>query len=127
MDGAPPDDPTIGDDAELWRRVPPLHWVPDATAAGRRVSSAAFDDPEMSVVIAAECDGGEATLLRGHDGFGIARFTAGDVRALGWSVVRAPLDELPGHANVLGKKTTGARRKLALQCRVAPEPKAPES
>lgn len=117
------DDGTIPNAVELWRRVPYRHWVPDAAApTGRRLSSAAFDDPEMSVVIADECTGGESTLLRGHDGFGIARFTAGDVRALGWGVVRAPDDELPGHAHVLGRKTLGGCRKLARRCRVSPEP-----
>src|SRR5687768_10624340 len=105
MTARPLDDTSIGDDAELWRRVPPNQWVPDdSSALGFRPSSANFDENEMSVVIADECTGGLATLLENHEQFGVASFTAGEVRALGWTVVRAPDDQLPGHAHVLGKK-----------------------
>jgi hypothetical protein len=128
MGGAPlsPDDAPIPDEAELWRRLPYVHWVPgDAAARERRASSAAFDDDEMSVVVAAACTGGEATLLRGHEGFGIARFTAGDVRSLGGHVVWAPDEHLPGHAHISGfggRQARKTRRELATRCRVDPEP-----
>jgi hypothetical protein len=102
---AQPDDKSIPDDTELWRRIPYWEWVLDDSAPnGRRPSSAAFEDDELSVVIAAECTGGIDTLLRNHERFGVASFTAGQVRAHGWGIVRAPDDELPGHAHVLGKK-----------------------
>lgn len=95
----PDDDPTIPDAAELWRRIPIWQWTPDSSRAiGFRPSSGAFDDPELSVVIAHECGGGIETLLRGHEAFGIASFTAGFVRGLGWGIVRAPVAGLPGHA-----------------------------
>src|SRR5690242_20709922 len=118
------DDPSIPDGTELWRRIPVWAWVEDDSAPnGRRPSSAAFEDDEMSVVIAAECTGGLSTLLRNHEHFGVASFTAGEVRSHGWGVVRAPDDELPGHAHVMGKKTRGKRAALAKSCRMLRDPK----
>ena len=119
---------SIADDEELWRRVPPHHWVLDENVVPpeHRVSSAAFEDPEMSVVVASACLGGEATLLAGHNGFGIARFTARDVRNLGGEIVWAP-NKLPGHAHVSGfgeSRDKKKRRRLAKLCRVDPKPAA---
>lgn len=117
----------IPDEAELWRRIPYRHWVPDDRAqGGRRVSSAAFDDPELSVVVAGRCEGGLDTLLRGHHGFGVAAFTAGFARELGCQVSLAPDDQLPGHAHVLGPQSRSQLKKLARQlatkCRILREP-----
>lgn len=122
------DDPSVPDDAELWRRIPFFHWVrDDRTPDGRRVSSAAFDDEEMSVVIAAECHGGLDTLLHDHPRFGVASFTAEDARALGWGVVRAPTQEMAAHAHVMGRKSKKQRQQLASVCRIlrAPQPDEP--
>jgi hypothetical protein len=118
------DDPSIPDDAELWRRIPYWHWHPDPSVpAGHRPSSAAFDDPELSVVIAAECPGGMDAILVGHEGFGVASFTAGEARRFGWGVVRVPLAESPAHAHVTGRKTGGQRSELAKACRMLKDPK----
>lgn len=38
------DDPTISDDADLWRRIPPWHIVSDENIGVMRPSSAAFED-----------------------------------------------------------------------------------
>ena len=52
------DDPTIPDDAELWRRIPPWHFFHDANLGQIRPWSAAFEDhpngSPMSVLLAAE-------------------------------------------------------------------------
>jgi hypothetical protein len=123
--GLPPDDETITGDSELWRRIPIWHWVADdSVPKGHRPSSAAFDEEEMSVVIAAECHGGLPTLLRGHEAFGVASFTVGDIRERGWGIVRAPDDQLPGHAHVLGKKTRGKGTSLAKKCHMLVDPRA---
>lgn len=116
----PADDGSIENDVELWRRIPPSQWVSDDSVEGRfRASSANFDDDELSVVIARECTGGLATLLDGHEHFGVASFTAGEARTLGWGVVRDPDDLLPGHALVLGKKShKKGKQKLAKSCRI---------
>jgi hypothetical protein len=127
-DGAPPsDDATIAGDTELWRRIPPKHWISDADSAGWRISSAAFEDsPDgspMSVVIASECTGGLNTLLKNLIGFGVAVLTVQQLRARGLGVVRFPDADLPGHAHVIGRKSQSVRRKLAREdARIILEP-----
>lgn len=117
------DDASINAELELWRRIPPLQWVPDGNVPdGFRASSANFDDPDLSVVIADECTGGIATLLAGHPKFGVASFTVGEARALGWGVIRVPDVNLPGHAHVTGKKTGSKKSKLARTCRIIVTP-----
>ena len=52
-----PDDPTISDDADLWRRIHPNWWVQERKTGRWRVSSQAFkdssDNTPMSVILAA--------------------------------------------------------------------------
>ena len=123
--GPPSDDVTILNDSELWRRIPIWQWVPDDQApSGHRPSSDAFNDPELSVVLAVECTGGLATLLKGHDRFGVVTFTVGEIRAFGWGIVRKPDPDLPGHCHVTGKKTHGQRSRLAKACRILRAPHA---
>jgi len=118
-----PNDLSIAPDVELWRRIPPWQWIPDSnTPTGRRPTSDAFDDIELSVVIAVECEGGLGTLLAGHVGYGVASFTVGDIRDRGWGIVRVPDDELPGHAHVTGKKSHSKRASLAKKCTIRVEP-----
>lgn len=121
IDLAAADDHSIPSATTLWRRIPYWHWVPDSVG-GRRVSSAAFDEEDMSVVIADECTGGIDTFLRGHEHFGVAGFLVRDVREIGWGVVRVPDDSLPGHAHVTGKKQRGGCRNLAKKCEIVRPP-----
>jgi hypothetical protein len=124
-DAAPPEnDSSIPSDTELWRRIPGWQWVPDdSIATGFRPSSDAFDDDELSVVIAAECAGGIPTLLAGHEGFGVASFTVAEIRSRGWGIIRVPDDLLPGHSHVTGKKKTKSKRtSLAKTCRMLVNP-----
>ncbi len=124
---APADDSSIPNDTELWRRIHPDFMTPDdSVPSGHRPSSGNFDEYEMSAVIAEECTGGLGTLLRGHDGFGVAGFTVGAIRALGWGVVRAPQAELPGHVQITGntgKKNHKSRTALARSCRMILDPR----
>lgn len=108
----------IPDDAELWRRIPHWHYVPDGERI--RPSSAAFEDnpngTPMSVFIASEC-GDPQRLLAQYPGFGVVSFTAGKAREYGLDVVRKPLEgQPPGHAEVIGRKTKSIRSKLAKTC-----------
>lgn len=120
----PDDDDTISPETELWRRIPPTHWVRDETVpGGYRPTSETFNDPELSVVMATECHGGLETLLTDHDKFGVASFTVGEIRERGWGIVRVPDDALPGHAHVTGKKSHGKRSSLTKQCRMLVLPK----
>ena len=114
------DDPSILDGAILWRRVPnwPSFVIQDKSAGHYRVASSAFDDDAddadddpMSIVLA-----GDATLesvLKDHEDFGVVAFTAGFARGLGQIVVRAPEEDQPAHAKVVGRKTHGVRRAFA--------------
>ena len=121
------DDESIGPDTELWRRIAPWQWVrDDGVPSGYRPTTDSLDDPELSVVIAAECVGGLETLLRGHDEFGVASFTVSEVRSRGWGIVRVADDSLPGHAHVTGHKTRGKRSSLVKTCRIVRVPRAQE-
>ena len=78
------DDPTIANDAPLWRRIPPWHFVFDENIGKWRPSSAAFDDhPDgspMSAVLGQQViNSGRtaASILDAYEGFALAYFTAG--------------------------------------------------
>ena len=114
------DDPTIRDDAALWRRIPPCHFVPDDNVDGVRPSSAAFKDhPDgspMSVLLAeivAETGRGAREVLAGHEGYGLRTFTAGLARECEQGIARMVLADEPAHAEVFGKKPKSVRKKLA--------------
>lgn len=114
------DDPTIVDDAELWRRIPPWHVVEDKNRGGKRISKAAFEDhPDgspMSVVLGGEviASGRDAqSVVAGHAGFCLASVTAGLARSLNQGIMRKPLEEEPAHAEVFGKKTDSVRKRFA--------------
>ena len=113
------DDPTISDDAILWRRIPPYWWILDENMGRVRPTSQAFHDDAnggpMSVllrdVMVSEGRGPE-DALRGHHGFALASFTAGLARSLQQSVCRDPVESEPAHGVVIGKKSR-ACKKLA--------------
>jgi len=114
------DDTTILDDAELWRRMPPLHVVPDKNRGGKRISSAAFTDhpngTPMSVVLGQDLleAGRDAySVIVGHDNFCLASVTAELARSLEQGIVRRPLNDEPAHAEVFGRKAAGVRKQFA--------------
>jgi hypothetical protein len=120
------DDPTIPDDAELWRRIPPWHFVPDENSGQIRPSSAAFEDhPDgspMSVFLAAEARDLRHALA-GHQGFALASITAALARGLGLGIAKEPLPDEPAHAVVFGRKNKRVSRRLALGSRwIIPPP-----
>lgn len=129
-DAQPPeDDKSIPDNTKLWRRIPYSQMTDDdSVPGGRRPSSGNFDETEMSAVIASECTGGIDTLLNDHESYGVACFKVGEIRALGWWVVRAPDPNLPGHVHIHGNtgKKDGNKQKrvgLAKSCRMIREPR----
>jgi hypothetical protein len=114
------DDPTIADDAVLWRRIPPWHVIFDANLGRPRPSKAAFEDhpngSPMSVVLAEEVarsGRAAADVLRGHEDFALAAITAGLARERNQGVARDPVPEEPAHAVVFGRKTESVKRALA--------------
>jgi hypothetical protein len=112
---AVPNDPSIGDDLRLFRRVTEAWIVRDENRGCQRLSSAAFDNYEMSVVLedALAVDGRHPTdVLQGFPSTFLASITAGSAREQCQGVVRSPTQEEPAHGEVVGKKTKGRRRAL---------------
>ena len=114
------DDPTIENDAALWRRICPIWFVVDKNRNSIRVSSAAFDDhpngTPTSVILAEiyKLTGREALdALAGHEGYALASITAGFARLCAQGVARDPLPDESAHAFVFGRKTKSIKRKLA--------------
>src|SRR5438309_4307922 len=111
-----PDDPSIPNDAILWRRIPPYHVIYDQNMGRERPTSDAFvDSPEtpMSVALAAKCKDVD-DFLKGHTGFAVVSFTAGFARLLNQRVAADQRPDQPAwHAFVIGKKTDSVRKKLA--------------
>ena len=115
------DDPTIGDDEELWRRIPPLWVIHDDTRGGWRPTSQAFHDhPDgspmsvflASVMLAAQRPPTDAIHGHEHKDFHLASISAGFARSLDQLVVRDPQEDEPAHGSVVGQKKK-ACRKLA--------------
>lgn len=110
------DDPTISDDADLWRRIPPRHIVLDENIGDIRPSSAAFendlDGAPMSAYLAEECIDPQIALAS-HEGFGLVAITAGLARECNQLIVRQPVPGPPGHVVIVGAKTDSVRKKFA--------------
>jgi len=113
------DDPSIQDDAVLWRRICPAWIVPDDNV-GWRVSSAAFDDSRdgspMSVLLAADVIQSGRTAYETvayFAGYGLAAITAGIARTQKQGVARTPEPDEIAHASVFGPKSGAVKRALA--------------
>ena len=114
------DDPTIPNTAELLRRVPRRHRIPDLERGCYRMSSAAFDDHPsggpMSVLLAdvmREEGRGPEAALTGHVDFSLVSITAGLARQCNQGVARDPVPNEPAHAVVFGNKTHSVRKRFA--------------
>lgn len=112
------DDPSIQDDASLWRRILPSWVIMDENAGEFRPSSAAFDDyrdSPMSVLIENIVTATQRTpadVLRGYDNYSLCSFAAGAARALGQQVATRPKEPDPAHGFVVGKKTRSVKNAL---------------
>lgn len=103
-----PDEPAIGDEVALLRRIPPWHFYIDPSTGQVRPSSAAFEDDRggdpMSVYRrdAIESDGSDiGRVLRGHLGYRLAALPAGQYRLKLQSVHPDPLLEETAHTKNL--------------------------
>lgn len=96
----------------------------DEKINGRRLSSAAFsnssDGSGTSVFLSSEVS--MDRILEGYERLGVAVLTAGAARAAQQGVRRVPLEEIPGHAQIEGKKSLSVRRRLADACEVRKKP-----
>ncbi len=116
-------DPTIADDAELWRRIHPDHIFYDENKGRWRPSTAAFENhpngSPMSVLLGEMVLGsgrGPLDILTGYEGYALASITAGLARQCNQGVAREPLPDEPAHAVVFGEKTYGVRKRFACDC-----------
>jgi hypothetical protein len=117
-------DADIPNSAELWRRIVAIWWVWDEKLGGRRISSQAFENSKdgsgTSVVLVAESSVEE--VLSGHAGYGLAVLTVGAAREANQGVRRVPLQDVPGHAQIEGRKSASVKRQLVAACRLIVEP-----
>jgi hypothetical protein len=112
-----PDDPSIQNESELLRRIPPRHFVRDDNLGTVRPSSAAFEDDDdndpmsvyLATVLAAE-HREASSVLAGHAGYALASITAGQAREKDQTVHPEPLPEEVSHAVVCGDKRSGNKK-----------------
>jgi hypothetical protein len=105
-----PDDPSIGGDERLWRRVHPTQIELNPHTRQPDVSSGVFSTrEEVSVTIASETT--QADFLRDYPDHSVIEFTAGAARALGCTVVRDAQPHDPAHALVCGNRSRGQLNK----------------
>jgi hypothetical protein len=113
----------IPDDTRVFRCVRADAIVVDDVTGRERPKSSVFSDHKedgaMSVYLEDEilADGKKPEdLLQLWPGYRICYLTVGQLRELGQVIVRASIEEFPGHANVTdaqGKRSNGLRTKLA--------------
>jgi hypothetical protein len=105
-----PDDPSIGDNEQLWRRVHPAQININSQTGGHHLSSAVFSTrKEVSVAIASETT--LEALLANYPEHSVIEFTVGSARSAGCTVVRDPLPDDPAHALVCGSRSEGRLNK----------------
>ena len=101
-----PDDPSIGDEERLWRRVHPKQIDLSSETGEPEVSSGAFSTrEELSIAISSQTT--LETFVFNYPEHSVVEFTAGAARVLGCSVVRDPLPNDPAHALLCGPRSRG--------------------
>lgn len=111
-----PDDPTIPDEAIVWRYVPSVQIVDGDDGEGLRPSTGAFNDSSdgdpMSAILATEGREPATAIPQSCAGAGVVAFTAAFLRSLGLDLERAPEPDEPNHIVVRGAKTKSLKKKL---------------
>jgi hypothetical protein len=110
------DDPTIPDDAVIWRYVVPQWIVPGKDGQRSLPSTGAFEDSSdgdpMSAILASKDRDPATAVPKTSPDAGVVAFTAGFLRGLGLELERAPEPEEPDHILVRGNKTKSLRNAL---------------
>ena len=111
-----PDDPSIPDDAVVWRQIVPLQIVTGEDGVGALPSTGAFDDSSdgdpMSAILASKGRDPKSAVPKRYPDAGVVAFTAKFLRSLGLELERAPEPDEPDHILVRGKKTGSVKKKL---------------
>lgn len=119
----PTDDKSVPDTCRLLRRIPTqfnVFIVWDHNFERWKMSSQAFRDhpsgTPMSVhidEILRDCGLGPEDVLRDHEDFALASFTAGEARSLEQKIVKDPREGQPAHAHVVGNKPKRVQKAFA--------------
>ena len=111
------DDPTIKDDAILWRRILP-QWVHREPDGNLRAASFAFIDRlsgELSMHIASLTT--QEQVLKEHPEDSLGEIEAGFVRSLGYAIVRDATPEDVSHVLICPAPGRSDARKIAGRAR----------
>ena len=103
------DDPNIPATEQLFRRIPST-WVDWDEHGNAAISSAAFKDEELSIIlesIMARDGRSPEDAIRNYPRYGLAAITAGHARSLNQAVAPDPVPEEPAHGVVYGPKKRG--------------------
>lgn len=112
----PTDDPSIADETKLHRGIATQHVIPDQNHDRLRISSAAFNHGETSVLLGdalAASGRSPSEALEGMRQEFLASLRAWFVREHGQIVVRSPLETEVAHGDVIGRKTKAISRAFA--------------
>lgn len=101
---------TISDDDDLYRRIPPWHYVEKED----RISSAAFKDEETSVNWSEYAT--PAETVSGFPGFRVGALKAKIPRSEKQKVIHDPKPTNYSHSLIVGKKTQSVAKHLARAC-----------
>jgi len=105
----------ISDGDFLYRRLAPgsSHINPDGTVASNAFKRDGRPDPEISVDLARLTTETEALARAPSSQFRLGVLEAGEVRALGLTLVHAPTEDNPSHSLILGNNSKATCRLLA--------------
>lgn len=111
--GAITDDPTIGDNEVIWRRIPESWVIWDDNLKRKRPTSQFFrQDGPVSVYIASAAHSAQAVMEEGKEKYLVA-LPVGFVRKHGLGIVRDATSGGLGHALVHGRITRSMSEKMA--------------
>jgi hypothetical protein len=115
-EGPPRDDPSIGVEEVLLRRLQP-DWIVPGNQGRMRIASAAFKHEELSILFLTMLLVQHRAIdevLSGHPNNSLCSITAGLARELGQAVVydAAPPND-PAHGLVAGKKTKSVANRFS--------------
>lgn len=124
------DDPSIGPEENLLRRIVWKHAVPD-DHGNLRISSAAFRDPNQELSINLQSTMQQAgrepvDAVRNYPGYGLASITAGQARSQIQKVCRDPQLEEPAHGLVCGNQTRAVGKSLSTCAQWILKPQPPD-
>jgi hypothetical protein len=112
MSTAPSPGPEVDTGESLYRCLTTMDWW---VAAEKRLSSAAFKQPDFSTDMVSVAKTPEYTLARFRPGSGLVVFRYGDAQVIGF-IARIEIDpEFPdnkAHANVYNPSSSQSKRKI---------------